>query len=52
MAFLKKCEGTVLKCSECSNPGIKLVAGVWFCQNCAEKKLKKSKKTKKETPKN
>ena len=51
MAFYKKCVGTVSKCSECNSPGISLIAGVWFCQSCIDKKAKKIKKIKKETPK-
>ena len=47
MAFYKRCEGTVAKCSKCNNPGMLRIANEWFCHECAEKKSKSEKKSKK-----
>ena len=42
MAFIKMCVGTVLKCA-CGKPGVLNHKGKWYCLNCSEKYLKKTK---------
>ena len=42
MAFIKRCVSTVKKCVSCCKPGIFLVEGKMYCDECAKKVPKKS----------